>query len=252
MISQKVLVDDINHIHDIQSSPKMSDSESIDGDGDGEDQSESTPRTISLDKPGTYQSMSQVAEGTWKVIYAPHMTTISNAFGGTFDVSYTLNLNVDHDHDHDHDHDRNNDGDNDNDDKVIGGITSHAKYNFPIVGTGYLSVAGTWGSADARAGRTDVCRVDFNQAWVKPLMNNSDYHGQGEDQNRGQSQGQRQGPYGALDEVPNGTVKNIINEVGKKMFIESVAVFPVSFLDDDLIVFDFELLGTRICAIKVV
>ena len=137
-----------------------------------------TKRTVSLDKPGTYQAMSQVAEGTWKVIYAPHMTTISNAFGGTFDVSYTLNVNLDLD--------RNNDGDkdnsNDNDDKVIGGITSHAKYNFPIVGrTGYLSVAGTWGSESdsnsARtAGRRDVCRIDFNQAWVKPLMKSSEDH----------------------------------------------------------------------------
>ena len=118
------------------------------------------------------------------------------------------------------------------------------------MGTGYLSVAGTWGSetySDAHAGRTDVCRVDSNQAWVKPLMNNSEDQGHGGDQ----GQGGDQEPYGTLDEVSNGTVKNIINEVGKKMFIESVAVFPVSFLDDDLIVFDFELLGTRICAIQV-
>ena len=123
---------------------------------------------------------------------------------------------------------------------MIGGIASHAKYNFSIVGTGYLAVAGTWGSeSDSEsahnAGRRDVCRVDFNQAWVKPLMNKSEdqSHGQGQNQN------QNQGPYGTLDEVPNGTVKNIIDEVGKKMFIESVAVFPVSFLDDDLIVFEF-------------
>ena len=38
--------------------------------------------------------------------------------------------------------------------------------------------------------------------------------------------------------------------MGKALFIEAFAVFPVSYLDDNLIVFDFELLGTRICARK--
>ena len=74
---------------------QSSEGESSGSEGEGEGKSipmmtattATTKRTVSLDKPGTYQAMSQVAEGTWKVIYAPHMTTISNAFGGTFDVS---------------------------------------------------------------------------------------------------------------------------------------------------------------------
>ena len=86
MISQMVLVDDIKSVNICGRESDTSDSE---GDGKGESirLATTTTRTVSLDKPGTYQSMSQVAEGTWKVIYAPHMTTISNAFGGTFDVS---------------------------------------------------------------------------------------------------------------------------------------------------------------------
>lgn len=44
----------------------------------------------SLMNPGRLSSFSMVANGTWKVIYAPHMTTISGIFGGTFDVSYIL------------------------------------------------------------------------------------------------------------------------------------------------------------------
>jgi hypothetical protein len=58
-------------------------------------------------------------------------------------------------------------------------------------------------------------------------------------------------PYKSLDEVPDSFVKNAINSIGKAMFIDAFAVFPVSFLDDDTIVFDFELLGTRICAKKI-
>ena len=71
----------------------MSGSESDTSDSEGDGKGESIPlattttRTVSLDKPETDQAVSQVAEGTWKVIYAFHMTTKSNAFGGIFDVS---------------------------------------------------------------------------------------------------------------------------------------------------------------------
>ena len=40
--------------------------------------------------------------------------------------------------------------------------------------------------------------------------------------------------------------------LGRFFFVDSVSVFPVAYLDADTIVFDFELLGTRICARKVV
>ena len=153
----------------------------------------------SLAKPGSKQSFEQVAAGTWKVIYAPHMTTISGLFGGNFDVQYILDRS--------------------------GKITSHARYDFPIIGQGFLSVSGTYSSEDDDS----VSRVDFDKAWVK--LDNM--------------------PYDTLENVPESFMKNIINQIGKTVFIDSFAVFPVSFLDNDLIVFDFELLGTRIAARKI-
>lgn len=161
--------------------------------------------TASLENPGLENTFSSVAPGTWKVIYAPHMTTIAGIAGGKFDVQYTLF----------------NDGT----------MTSHARYNFPVIGEGYLSVSGTYGSVDNR-----VSRVDFDTAWIKPFV--------------GKSSDEIDGPYESLEDVPASPVKDIINSIGKTMFIDAVAIFPVSFLDDDTIVFDFELLGTRICAKK--
>merc|ERR1719162_738465 len=76
----------------------------------------------------------QLAVGTWKVIYAPHMTTLVQVFSGggggknpnpnssTLDVQYQLDADQT--------------------------IVSHAYYhNFPFgIGSGYLSVSGTYGS----------------------------------------------------------------------------------------------------------
>lgn len=81
----------------------------------------------------------------------------------------------------------------------------------------------------------NVCRVDFDEAWVRSFEDhaNSD-----------------EGPYNDIANVPNSIWKSLIRNVGRAMFIEPFAVFPVSYLDNELIVFDFELLGTRICARK--
>ena len=157
--------------------------------------------TLSVQNPGAWESMQPVAAGTWKVVYAPHMTTMAAlAGGGSFDVSYILNEN--------------------------GTMTSHAKLDFPwLPSTVMLSVSGTYGSVSDQ-----VCRVDFDQAWV--TMN--------EDV-----------PYPNIESVPDSTTKSVIASVGRLLFLEQFSIFPISFLDDDLIVFDFELLGTRICARKI-
>jgi hypothetical protein len=106
----------------------------------------------------------------------------------------------------------------------------HPRYEFPFVGVGYLSTSGTYGSVNDL-----VSRVRFNKVWVKPLMGENSID---------------DGPYDTFDDVPDSFLKSIINSIGQLFFIDSVSVFPVSFLDDDLCVFDFELLGTRICARK--
>lgn len=165
--------------------------------------SSSTSSSPSREKPGSWEGFGPVAEGRWRVIYAPHMTTMANLAGGQFQVEYDLNED--------------------------GTMESHARYSFPIVGEGYLSVSGTYGSVD-----DTTCRVDFNEAWVKQLH-----------------KGTTDGPYASIDDVPESVAKTIIRRLGRAFFFDGVSVFPVSFLDDDLIVFDFELLGTRITARKI-
>ncbi len=164
----------------------------------------STQSCMSLENPGLLETFSHVAEGCWKVIYAPHMTTIAGLFGGKFDVNYIL--------------------------YPTGKMESHAEYNFPIVGRGFLSVSGTYGSVDK-----NTSRVDFDQAWIKPLPPSASKNNE---------------PYPTFEQVPDSLIKHVINSMGKTLFIEQFSVFPISFLDDNLIVFDFPLLGTRICALK--
>lgn len=170
--------------------------------------------TISYEKPGSTKTFlasgAKVAAGTWKVVYAPHMTTAMELFRGRFDVKYDLFSDST--------------------------IVSHAYYDFPIVGKGYLSVSGTYGSV-ANDSTNTYSRVDFDKAWIKALPSSDSTV--------------MAAPYESLDAVPDSFLKTVINEIGKRAFIESVAVFPVSFLDDDTIVFEFEFLGTKICAHKV-
>lgn len=174
--------------------------------------------TVSYEKPGSTETFlasgaaTPVAEGSWKVVYAPHMTTAMDLFRGRFDVAYDLF----------------------SDSRIV----SHAYYDFPVVGKGYLSVSGTYGSVPNDATNT-YSRLNFDKAWIKALPSSS------------LSPAAAATPYDSLDAVPDSFLKTIINEIGKRAFIESVAVFPVSFLDDDTIVFEFEFLGTKICAHKV-
>jgi hypothetical protein len=113
-----------------------------------------------------------------------------------------------------------------------GSMVSHARFEFPwlpIKKSGWLSVSGTYSSQD----EDSICRVDFDKAWVKFNTN-----------------GQDDEPYPTLEAVPPSLSKDTVNQLGKFFFVEQVSIFPVSYLDESLIVFDFELLGTRICARK--
>ena len=164
----------------------------------------SSTSSPSRDKPGSWEGFGPVAPGRWSVIYAPHMTTMANLAGGQFQVRYDLHQD--------------------------GTMDSHARYSFPIVGEGYLSVSGTYGSVD-----DTTCRVDFDEAWIRQLD---------------KDEGTIDEPYATIEDVPESLAKTIIRRLGRAFFFDGVSVFPVSFLDNDLIVFDFELLGTRITARK--
>lgn len=81
-----------------------------------------------------------------------------------------------------------------------------------------------------------MCRVDFDEAWIKEVATEGDVKDE---------------PYQLISDVPDSFFKSAISSIGRLFFIKEFSVFPVSFLDNDFIVFDFELLGTRICAHKV-
>jgi len=156
-------------------------------------------------KPGSVSSFQSIAPGKWQIVYAPHISTLSGLVGGKFDpVTYDLKEN--------------------------GVIISHAKYSFPVIGEGYLSVSGTYGSVDDNI----RCVVDFDRAWI---VIGDDYVSDK--------------PIDSFDDVPDTWYKGIINSIGRTFFIKDFAQFPVSYLDDDTIVFDFELSGTKICARKI-
>lgn len=161
------------------------------------------------DSPGSTTSFTPLAIGTWRIVYAPHIFTMASLFQGSFDPVYYIM-------------------------KQKGQITSHARFQFPIIGTGWLSVSGTYSSQDEQ----NVCRVDFDKAWVKWSYDDTGYNN-------------NDMPYKSFEEVPPSPWKDIIQTLGNWFFIDAVSVFPVSYLDYDTIVFDFELLGTRICARKI-
>lgn len=161
----------------------------------------------SLPNPASTKTFARVALGIWNVIYAPHMTSIAN-FLSVADLSVQYLLKDD------------------------GSIVSHARYSLPLLNIhGYLSVSGTYNSIT-----DNICRVNFNEAWVRTYYNNNSSI--------------NSGPYPTIDNVPDSLTKSFIRNVGRLLFVEAVAVFPVSYLDEEFIVFDFELLGTRICARK--
>jgi hypothetical protein len=158
-------------------------------------------------RPGSTKSFAPLAAGTWRIVYAPHISTMGKLFFGSFDPVYYI-LRDD------------------------GTMTSHARYQFPLIGSGWLSVSGTFSSQD----EDQICRVDFEKAWIKLPSDIDESHDFQ--------------PFDDLDSVPSSLPKTIINFIGKLGFAEQFSVFPVSFLDNDTIVFDFKLLGTRICARK--
>eukprot|EP00751_Fragilariopsis_kerguelensis_P048174 CAMPEP_0171029618 /NCGR_PEP_ID=MMETSP0736-20130129/36508_1 /TAXON_ID=186038 /ORGANISM="Fragilariopsis kerguelensis, Strain L26-C5" /LENGTH=464 /DNA_ID=CAMNT_0011471425 /DNA_START=134 /DNA_END=1528 /DNA_ORIENTATION=- len=203
--------------------------------------SSSVPSSSTAVVPQMQQQQQQqqpIAVGTWKVVYAPHITTVANLFKGHVDVQYQMSV------------------DNDDPKRTI---VSHAYYDFPLVGKGYLSVSGTYGSVLSTSTSTSTLsskndkkneyysKVNFDQAWMKPVRNDV-LVGKPQQPQDGSSTTH---PYETYDDVPSSWSKTLINEVGKRFFVDDVAIFPVRFLDADTIVFDFELLGTKICAHKV-
>lgn len=130
-----------------------------------------------------------------------------------------------------------------------GKMVSHARYDIPLLGLkGWLSVSGSYSSED----ENQVCRVDFDRAWVRTIQD--DIYAKTSIVNtttKTSDQWYDHGPHESFEDVPNSLSKKIIQGLGQLGFVKSVSVFPVSYLDNNTIVFEFELLRTRICARKI-
>lgn len=93
-----------------------------------------------------------------------------------------------------------------------------------------LSASGTYSSVS-----DTVCRIEWEEAWVRVGPNDDD---------------DKQIYFPTIEDVPDSIQKEVIRRVGRLLFIRPFSVFPVSFLNNEWIVFEFDLLGTRIVARK--
>ena len=190
-------------------------------------------------RPGStaaWRADHNIAVGEWRVVYAPHMDAMGRLLRGRFaPVIYQMTSSTSTDED---DEDDDNVDANSPNNKIV----SHARVELPFLGSWWLSVSGTYGSVD----QDRVCRVNFDEAWVRRIVVDD------ENDTTGSSSPDDDDSYyyPNIDAVPESPAKEWIRRTGRTLFVEAVAVFPVSYLDHDLVVFDFELLGTRICALK--
>lgn len=97
---------------------------------------------LSATNPASLPSILPIAPGIWKVVYAPHMTTIAKLAGGLdLDVEYIMHADQT--------------------------IESHAKFSaLPGIKSIYLSVSGKYDSVS-----DTVCSVQWDEAWVKVISN---------------------------------------------------------------------------------
>lgn len=163
-----------------------------------------------------------IPSGEWRVVYAPHMDFMGKLLHGRFaPVIYHIHK--------------------DNNKSNL--ITSHARVELCWWGVKilqvWLSVSGSFTIDTNTAPGQVLCRIVFDEAWVRDC---------GESDGDGKSLDN--GYYISIEDVPDNFWKEWIRRLGKLLFVEPLAVFPISFLDDTLCVFDFEFLGTRICAYR--
>jgi len=107
--------------------------------------------------------------------------------------------------------------------KREGEIQSFVKFRFkPLNLRGHLNAAGTYQEIDK-----DTASISWASIWLD------------------------------LEEEPTSVIErekhilpNAVQPIGKAAFIQAVSVFPINYLSEDLIIFTFKLLGTKIVAYK--
>ncbi|KAJ1457029.1 hypothetical protein M885DRAFT_516075 [Pelagophyceae sp. CCMP2097] len=152
-------------------------------------------------QPGAAAGFGAFAQGNWRVAHAPHIAKISKLALTSFPtIEYQLGPCG----------------------EAGGAITAHVQYDSKLVGTGWLSTRGTYGSKG-----DDVSFISWDEAWWNP------------------------GADSPTASASEGFLSPVVSFLGNLGFVDEFARFPVSFLDEDLVVFTFPLSNTRIAAVRV-
>lgn len=109
-------------------------------------------------------------------------------------------------------------------------ITSNVKYSHPMFGSGWLSAAGTMSRK-----YDDSVEINFHQFWID-------------------------GPETLRVDIPSTTlsspgggldIDSVISTLGRSAFFPQLAIFPILYLDEDMCVFEFPVLSSKIGVRKI-
>jgi len=140
---------------------------------------------------GTYEGTESAWNGTWRLLYAPHLVVLSTLFLSKIDVSYDFQKGS--------------------------SIQANVKYRSPVFQKGWLNSSGGIGLPQPKK-----AMVSFDKFWVD---------------------------VGEMDKPMSGENLNpAINFLGKILFFETIATFPVLYLDKDICIFRFPPLFSNLCA----
>ena len=140
---------------------------------------------------GTYQGSESAWNGTWRLLYAPHLVVLSTLFLSKIDVSYDFQKG--------------------------NSIQANVKYRSPVFQKGWLNSSGGIGLTEPKK-----AMVSFDKFWVD---------------------------VGEMEKPMSGDNLNpVVNFLGKILFFETIATFPVLYLDKDICIFRFPPLFSNLCA----
>ena len=107
-------------------------------------------------------------------------------------------------------------------------LLSNVRYSSRLFGSGHLSTSGSYAVQTTEAGEM-ICKIKWDRIWWDVSDGAPTLEGDRE----------------------RHVLPAIIQVVGKAAFVEGASAFPLQYLDEDLCVFVFRLLGTKICAKRV-
>ncbi|KAL6763486.1 hypothetical protein V8C86DRAFT_2496193 [Haematococcus lacustris] len=147
-------------------------------------------------------------QGTWKVFWAPHISSMSSSMMGAVFEPILYKVSGD------------------------GSLVSNVRYQAPIVNAGWLSASGSM-----RPKFDAAVEVNFDKFWVDL----------GPDKLRPSLSGSAAAKRMLGLDVD---VDAVISSIGRAAFFPQFAVFPVHYLDNELAIFEFTPLKSRIAIVK--